>query len=88
MLTLSRKSNEMIRIGEDITIVIKRIEGEVVKLGIEAPRNISIYRGEIYDEIKSMNLQAGSTATKARNLEKLRDPAKPAPGDGSASETP
>ncbi|MEI6035191.1 MAG: carbon storage regulator CsrA [Verrucomicrobiae bacterium] len=74
MLTLSRKSSETIRIGDDICITIKRIEADVVKLGIEAPREISIYRGEVYEKIKAVNLQAASHvagAPKIRNLEKL-----------------
>ncbi len=74
MLTLSRKSGETIRIGEDIFITIKRIDSDVVKIGIQAPAEIAIYREEVYEKMKSLNLQASSHtkgATKRRSLIKL-----------------
>ena len=52
MLVLSRKAGESIRIGNNITIVINRIAGNRVTLGLEAPRNMRIIRGELrpFDE--------------------------------------
>ena len=58
MLTLSRKAGETIRIGENIEIRIKRIDGDTVKIGILAPREVAIHRGELFAEIKAANLQA------------------------------
>ena len=89
MLTLSRKSGETIRIGDDILITVKRVDFDVVKLGIEAPREISIYREEIYEKIKSLNIQAGShgegTSGKNRNLKHLLGKVlRSADGDASA----
>ena len=52
MLVLSRKKNESIRIGEDITIVVVEIRGDKVRLGIDAPKDVPVHRREVYDAIK------------------------------------
>jgi carbon storage regulator len=58
MLTLSRKTEEAILIGSDIRIVIKRIDGDIVKLGIEAPKNVPIYREEVFARVSQQNKEA------------------------------
>ncbi|MFK3936001.1 carbon storage regulator CsrA [Alkalihalobacillus sp. NPDC078783] len=58
MLVLTRKKNEHIQIGEDISISILAIEGEQVKVGIHAPRHIDIHRKEIYLAIQKENAEA------------------------------
>ena len=52
MLVLTRRLGESITIGENIRLVVVDIDGNQVKLGIEAPRNIEIYREELYEKIK------------------------------------
>ena len=52
MLILSRKSNEVIRIKDDISIMVVEIRGDKVRLGIDAPKDVSIDRKEVHDAIK------------------------------------
>jgi len=52
MLVLSRKKNESIKIGDEITIVVVEVRGDKVRLGIEAPIDVPVHRAEIYDAIK------------------------------------
>lgn len=58
MLILTRKKDESIMIGDDIEITVIDIQGDKVKLGISAPKNVSIHRKEVFTEIKEENLRA------------------------------
>lgn len=58
MLILSRKIGESIVIDGRITVKVIRVEGEAVKLGIEAPLEIPVHRQEVYDEIQKSNKEA------------------------------
>lgn len=53
MLTLTRKVGESIRIGDEIEIIVKEIRRNQVRIGIVAPRDVSIYREELYEEIQA-----------------------------------
>jgi carbon storage regulator len=58
MLVLTRKSDESINLGDEITITVIEVKGNSVRLGIEAPADLRIYRKEIYDKIKKENLMS------------------------------
>jgi carbon storage regulator len=58
MLVLTRKLGETIRIGDNITVKIVDLDGRHVKLGIEAPKSVSVNREEIYERIQRENRAA------------------------------
>lgn len=58
MLIITRKAGERITIGDDIVVTIIEVKGSLVKLGIDAPRSVSIHRQEIYDKIREQNIKA------------------------------
>ncbi len=53
MLVLTRKPNQAIVIGDDIRVVVVSVDRDQVRLGIEAPREVTVHRAEVYEEIKS-----------------------------------
>ncbi|ADH98551.1 carbon storage regulator CsrA [Salisediminibacterium selenitireducens] len=63
MLVLSRKVNESIKIGDDIELTVVSIDGEQVKIGINAPKNVDIHRKEVYLSIQEENTKAADTAS-------------------------
>ena len=70
MLVLSRKLDESIVIGDDITVKIISIDKGIVKIGIEAPKNITIVRNELLEDVKDANIAASKEA-KAEDLSLL-----------------
>lgn len=61
MLALTRKAGQSIVIGDQIEVIIVEIKGDQVRMGIKAPRDISIYRQEIYEEIQHENRAAANS---------------------------
>src|SRR4029078_929436 len=62
VLVLTRKSNQSIMIGDDIEVSVLSIMGEKVRIGIQAPRDIPVFRREVYLEIQQENAAAGASA--------------------------
>lgn len=58
MLVLTRKTGQKLIIANDIEIIVLETKGDAVKLGINAPKSVLVYREEVYEEIKRANKQA------------------------------
>ena len=69
MLALSRKKNEAIIISNNIEITILEVKGEQVKIGISAPKEVSVYRKEVYLQIQ----EANKADTDSSGMEALKD---------------
>ena len=69
MLALSRKKNEALIINNNIEITVLEIKGEQIKLGISAPKEVPVYRKEVYEQIQEANKDAVNTGA----MEALRN---------------
>ncbi len=58
MLVLTRKENEKIMIGDEVVVTILSVEGNSIKIGIDAPREIRILRMEVFDQIQKENIES------------------------------
>jgi len=65
MLVLARQKDQSIVIGDDVVVTIVDIRGDKVRLGINAPREVSVHRKEIYDLVRQKNQQSGGTSPPA-----------------------
>jgi carbon storage regulator len=68
MLVLSRRTNQSIVIGPDITVTVLEVRGDQVRLGIQAPRDVSVHREEIYAEIRRENQRAATVQSDDTDL--------------------
>lgn len=80
MLVLTRKEGEALRIGTDLRIVVLGVSGGSVRIGIEAPRELTVLREEVHDRLVAANREAAATTTKV-DLESMADWIKPHPGE-------
>jgi carbon storage regulator len=65
MLVLSRKPGEAIRVGEEVEITVVEVKGDMVRLGIQAPRDVQVWRRELWEAIVAENRKAAEEATAA-----------------------
>ena len=79
MLVLTRRVDESIMIGDDIRVTVVAVKGDHVRIGVEAPKRVTIHRLEVYEEIKRANLEAATGAPALTDLDQLATllPARP-----------
>jgi carbon storage regulator len=71
MLALARKANESIVINNNVEITILEIKGDQVKIGINAPKSVPIYRKELYDQIQEANKESADNTKAVDAINKL-----------------
>ena len=71
MLALTRKSNESIIIGNEVEVTVLEIKGDQVKIGINAPKSIPIYRKEIYLQIQQSNKESIESEVNVETIKKM-----------------
>jgi carbon storage regulator len=76
MLILSRKTNEKIMIGDDISVSIIEIRGDQVRIGVDAPKSVKVFRQEVFDAIRAENKAAVQSAAilPALDIDAKREP--------------
>ncbi|HEX6712798.1 MAG TPA: carbon storage regulator CsrA [Thermoleophilaceae bacterium] len=72
MLVLTRKSNQSIMIGDDVEVSVLAVMGEKVRIGISAPRDVPVFRKEVYLEIKLDETDGEQRAAVAKALDELK----------------
>ena len=75
MLVLSRRPGESVVLGDDVTITILEVRGDVVRVGIDAPRSLAVHRAELLVQLEESNREAASPTDDAVEsiAEALRD---------------
>jgi len=70
VLILTRRVGETVMIGEDVTVTVLRVKGNQVRLGVNAPKSISVQREEIFHRIKRESAESSEKVEKAETAEK------------------
>lgn len=70
MLVLSRKKNESIIINDHITVTVVEIRGDKVRLGIDAPKDVSVHRREVYEAIQNQKYRGGEPGSRTGTVDR------------------
>ena len=80
MLVLTRRAGESVMIGDDIVVTVLETRGDVIRIGINAPRDVQVHREEVYQELQAVNREAASPNEEAvRAVTRMLDPGSDAP---------
>jgi carbon storage regulator len=91
VLVLSRRVGESVVIGDNVTITVLEVRGDVIRVGIDAPREVAVHRKELLEELAASNRAAASPDDRVvASLSSLvsRRPTPPPPGGAEQSSTP
>ena len=92
MLVLSRRVGESVMIGDDVVLTVVEVRGDIVRLGIDAPRDVKVHREEVYREVEAANRAAATSPdglSAAAALARLPRPApRPGPPPPRSPQTP
>jgi carbon storage regulator len=90
VLVLTRRPGESVHVGDEVVVTVLEVRGDVVRLGIRAPREIQVHREEIYRELQAANRAAASPSDDAvlTLARMLRSPDTPPPSPPSTSPPP
>ncbi|MBI1758571.1 MAG: carbon storage regulator CsrA [Actinobacteria bacterium] len=68
MLVLTRRPGESVMVGDDVVVTVLEVRGDVIRLGIAAPRSVTVHREEVYREVQRANREAASSADRAAEM--------------------
>lgn len=75
MLVLTRRAGESVMIGDEVVITVLEARGDVIRLGIQAPRDVQVHREEVWKELQAANREAASpTEDAVQAVTKMLDP--------------
>ncbi|WP_432541992.1 carbon storage regulator CsrA [Kineococcus sp. SYSU DK002] len=65
MLVLTRKAGESVVIGDEVVVRVLEVRGDVVRVGIDAPRDVQVHRQEVYEAVREANIAAATASEEA-----------------------
>jgi carbon storage regulator len=65
VLVLTRRAGESVIVGDDVVITVLEVRGDVIRLGVQAPRSVQVHREEVYRELQRANREAASPSDSA-----------------------
>jgi len=77
MLVLTRRAGESVVIGGNVVVTVVEVRGDVVRVGIEAPREVQVHREEVFRAVREANLAAAAAAASPAALDALRSGLRP-----------
>ncbi len=77
MLVLTRRAGESVVIGGNVVVTVVEVRGDVVRVGIEAPREVQVHREEVFRAVREANLAAAAASTSPAALDALRSGLRP-----------